>query len=132
MCGSVDEEKILSEIEEKTADVDYFKSMLNNEESLLSTFKISLINYQDELEDAVIKLEKAKSQKTMRVYYEGVGWVWEADPQRVAIAQDDVEHYTYMVNSQQLLVDSCNKEIEKYKKLIEAIEIEIKELKNKL
>ena len=68
----------------------------------------------------------------MRVYYEGVGWVWEADPQRVAIAQDDVEHYTYMVNSQQLLVDSCNKEIEKYKKLIEAIEIEIKELKNKL
>ena len=132
VCGIVDEEQILSEIEEETTYLDMIKSWLKDEESLLETFEVGLQIAQEDLDSAVIKLEKAKSQKTMRVYYEGIGWVWEADPERVELAQSEVDSCTYLVNSKQSLVDSCNEKIKKYKNLIEKTEIKIKELKNKL
>lgn len=49
------------------------------------------IEKQIELEEAQEALERAKSQKTMRVYYEGKGWVWEADRDAVKEAQDALD-----------------------------------------
>lgn len=132
ICGVVDKEEILAKIDENSSNLSFYKSMLDNEESILKTFETTLKMYQNELDEAKTKLEKVKSQKTIRVYREGFGWVYEADPYQVKLAQDDVDHYTYMVESQQSLVNSCNKNISKYKKLIEETEREIEELKKKL
>lgn len=49
------------------------------------------IEKQIELEEAQEALERAKSQKTMRVYYEGKGWVWEADRDAVKEAEEALE-----------------------------------------
>lgn len=49
------------------------------------------INKQIELEEAQEALERAKSQKTMRVYYEDKGWVWEANRDDVAEAEKNLE-----------------------------------------
>lgn len=132
VCGVVDKEAILDEIEEKSSNLSYYNNMLENQKSLLNTLETSLKMYQENLADAKTKLDKAKTQKTIRVYYEDIGWVWEADPAKVKSAQDEVDHYTYMVDSQQSLVDSCNEKINKYTTQIEKIEKEIKELKTKL
>lgn len=49
------------------------------------------IEEQIKLEEAQEELERAKSQKTMRVYYEGKGWVWEADRSAVEDAEEKLE-----------------------------------------
>lgn len=59
-----------------------------NEEQDKANEKLEKENALKEAQEA---LERAKSQKTMRVYYEGVGWQWEADREAVSDAEQAVE-----------------------------------------
>lgn len=43
-----------------------------------------------ELEKAMQALEKAKNEKTKRVWHEGIGWVWEADEEAIADAEQNL------------------------------------------
>ena len=64
----------------------------------------------EQLED---NLRKAK-QRTMRTYYEGVGWIWESDAEAIADAQKELDDYRA-----DMAVDEIDKQIdawEEYKK----------------
>ena len=105
---------------------------LEKEEGLLASSTDSLQTYQNCLDDAYEKLNNAYSQKTMRVYREGIGWRWESDPARISSAQYEVDYYKSLVDSQQQLIDSYTEEISMIKTVIEDTEKQIEALKSKL
>lgn len=43
------------------------------------------------VEEAKIALQNAQNEKNIQVYREGQGWVWEADPDAIADAQEELE-----------------------------------------
>lgn len=73
-------------------------------------------NKEIELEELQRNLQKAK-QRTMRVYHEGTGWVWEQDPEAVQEAQKELDDF-YTEQK----IDDIDKRIETLKKEVEAIE----------
>ena len=90
-------------------------------------------NKELELEELERNLQKAK-QRTMRVYHEGKGWVWEQDPEAVQEAQQELDDFhteQQIENIEDLieaeeekieeLEDNLDKEIESYKERIQAI-----------
>ena len=52
------------------------------------------------VEEAKIKLQNAQNQKTVQVYREGQGWVWEADIDEIEDAQEDLADAQKDLNEQ--------------------------------
>lgn len=106
-------------------------SLNNNRDSIESYFDEitnSLENMNDEQERAVELAEayenlvNAMSNKTKKVYKEGLGWVWEADQEAIKEAKKTYED---------LLKESQLKEIEDNKdKTLEALDSQIEALEN--
>jgi len=71
-------------------------------------------------------LENAKNEKVKRVWYEGRGWVWEADQKAIQDAQDALDSFlndaaiTDLENQRDTIVDSYDDEIDALKKYKEA------------
>lgn len=76
-------------------------------------------NKELELEELERNLQKAK-QRTMRVYHEGKGWVWEQDPEALQEAQQELDDF------------HTEQQIENIEDLIKAEEEKIEELENNL
>ena len=69
---------------------------------------------QKEMEDALEELERAKSQRTKLIYREGVGFVYEADPDKIQEAQDRLDDLRHQENMNKL--DQIIEAIEENKK----------------
>ena len=73
-------------------------------------------NKEIELEELQRNLQKAQ-QRTMRVYHEGQGWVYEQDPEALKKAQQELdEFYTEQE------IDNIDKRIEAIEKEVESLE----------
>ncbi len=87
------------------------KSRKEADERLKISYESSLEQMKDKLEDAKIKLEKVKSQKTNQVYKEVDGvwtFVYEADEKKVKEAEDNIEFYEGKVETYEKLLDSLD------------------------
>ena len=78
-------EKEIEALEKENDTIDKQKEM---EEKLLA------------VEEARQKLQNAMNQKTLQVYREGQGWVWEVDPDKVKEAQDELKDAQDALNDQ--------------------------------
>lgn len=78
-------EKEIEALEKENDTIDKQKEM---EEKLLA------------VEEARQKLQNAMTQKTLQVYREGQGWVWEVDPDKVKEAQDELKDAQDALNEQ--------------------------------
>lgn len=81
------------------------------------------------IEKAREALENAKNQKTMRVYYEDRGWVWEANQQDILDAQEKLDEALQAQKdaAQQAEIDKIQDLIEQYEKMKEEIGLTLTE-----
>lgn len=77
--------------DQKDADDEYYDNKIKSIQAV-----ISAMDKEKDAEDKLLALEKkryalenAKRQKTVQIYREGVGFVWEADPEEVRKATED-------------------------------------------
>lgn len=77
--------------DQKDADDEYYDNKIKSIQAI-----ISAMDKEKDAEDKLLALEKkryalenAKRQKTVQIYREGVGFVWEADPEEVRKATED-------------------------------------------
>lgn len=69
------------------------------------------------VEEAKLKLQNAQQQKTLQVYREGQGFVWEADPDAIREAQEELEDAQKDLNEQ--IKDDQLEQLEEEKEAIE-------------
>lgn len=69
------------------------------------------------VEEAKLKLQNAQQQKTLQVYREGQGFVWEADPDAIKEAQEELEDAQKDLNEQ--IKDDQLEQLEEEKEAIE-------------
>ena len=91
------QKKVMDEQKEQLEQArDYVDYILDQRIAALDKEKDALEEKSDE-EERALNLEKAKQklqnaqQRNMRVWYEDVGWVWEADPAAVQEAEQEVK-----------------------------------------
>ena len=78
------EEERLKTLEENyTASSSYVLDLLDDQ--------IDALKEQEELAEKQEKVDNLKNNKNQRAYYEGRGWVWEADKTAIAEAEKDVK-----------------------------------------
>lgn len=107
-------EAIEKEIEEKIKAKKKEIDLLKEEKEALQD-KNEEKNKEIELEELQRNLQKAK-QRTMRVYHEDTGWVWEQDPEAIKEAQQELDDFY------------TEQEIDNIDKRIKALEDEVKAL----
>lgn len=106
-------------------ELDSYKEQQSNYETMVSTVasaideRIAALREENEeldkqlkLENALEALEKAKSQRTKRVYVEGVGFEWQADEDAIRSAQEEYDD----LKAEYELEDQISA-LEEYKKL---------------
>lgn len=103
--------------ENKEAVNDYYDSQIKpiQEQRDLLTETNDELRRQIDLENAKYALEKAKSNRTNRVYRKGEGFVYEADHDAIRDAQDELDQQIYNNTIADLdkMIDSLNNQKEK-------------------
>ena len=108
-------EAIENSIEEQIKAKEKEISLLEAEKEALED-KNEEKNKEIELEELQRNLQKAQ-QRTMRVYHEGQGWVYEQDPEALKEAQQELDEF---YTEQQ--IDNIDKRIEALEKEVEELE----------
>ena len=81
------EEERLADLKKSyDSSTDYVLKLLDKE--------IDALKEKEDLKEKEERLENLKDNKNQRVYYEGRGWVWEADKTAIAEAEKDVDDET--------------------------------------
>lgn len=90
-----------------------------------SNLNLTLEQHRADLANAQIALENAKNNKTLRVYREGLGFVYETDPAAIAKAQDNVDFYQSLVNDYENMILDIDNQIIKLNNNISILKSEI-------
>lgn len=136
-------EKIQEQIDalenQKDADNEMYEEKINNIQSI-----IDAMDEEEEKENKLLDLEekrealaKAREQKTVQIYHEGIGFVWESDPEELKNAQDDynesLKEYNKWLKQEELQdqIDALEEAKEQNEKNIDDQIEKLEELQNK-
>lgn len=127
------EKQIKALEDEKDTTNEYYDERISRIRSLIDAMdkETDRENKLLDLEKKRLALQKARTQKTARIYRKGIGFVWEADPDALAKATDDYNDAIRDYNNWQKKLD-LQGQIDDFEKAKEANEKNINEQIDKL
>ena len=96
---------------DNSAKIASLNSQISSAQVTLNGYKSLLAQYQSKLQKAQYDLERARNNKTILIYREDQGFVYEADPDAIRVAQNNVDYYQSLVNQYTDLITSKETEI---------------------
>ena len=128
-ASNIIQNQIDSLTDQKEATEEYWDSQINliNEQKEALTKANEEIEHKLALEKAQYELEKANSQKNVKVYREGIGFTYEADQEAIRNAQEnlDTEEYNNKIYQFDVQLDALEKSKEE---AINSIDVQINSL----